>query len=113
MEDRQEDAINLIKKCDINQQEPRFGKLSSMYEYGESYVASWPAGESKDKNYKELTLKKRRSGYTALHYATINRSYVLFAKLLQEQAINPNLQDVDGNTPLHHAVLQVAPMFCL
>lgn len=107
LEERQDDAIKMLDLYNINEQEPRFGTMSCLYEINESTTDALGAGEQ----HEGIGLRKRRSGYTPLHYSIINHLYVLFAKLLQKKAINPNLQDADGNTPLHHAVLQVAPMF--
>lgn len=42
------------------------------------------------------------SGFTALHFATIEDSYELMAKLLSLGA-HVNAQDEDGNTPLFYA----------
>lgn len=111
IDDRQEEAIHMIKYHNINQQEPRFGTITCLYEFKESPTLCSGAGEMTNEQQLSLTISKRRSGYTPLHYSITNKMYVLFAKLLHESAINPNLQDADGNTPLHHAVLQMAPMY--
>lgn len=48
----------------------------------------------------ELLNLKDSSGYTALHYAAVNRDEALVSALLRWGA-DPYQQDKKGNTPLH------------
>lgn len=110
LESRQEDVINMINTSNINEQEPRFGKVSCLYEFSEpalSQSATPPAGITAP----ILKVRQRISGFTPLHYSITNQMYPLFAKLLSHDKLNPNLQDIYGNTPLHYAVNLMVPIF--
>ncbi|BDC35159.1 hypothetical protein Noda2021_11170 [Candidatus Dependentiae bacterium Noda2021] len=110
------------KHGNINQQEPRFGKLTHLLEPKPNVRDLWDIPEAAKKSHNpfgipaitelalfspEITNKfcPRISGMTALHYCVIYGLKVSIKTLLGEPTIDPNLQDLPGgNTALHYAV---------
>lgn len=110
------------KQCNINEQEPRFGKVTHLLESKPCVRDMWSIPEAAKTTHNPFeipaiaelalfnpeitnTCYPRISGMTALHYCVVYGLKISIKSLLEQPALNPNLQDIPGgNTPLHYAV---------